>query len=151
MLLHSLKNSKRQITILSPSWPRSLHRRFTCTRMCVFEVFLAPKTANVFVCPLTTATPLWKKIRGTTNDCLYWHYCLFIYQRFGPDSLSVLEITAVGGLFWWFTFGMENWMERCELGTIYTPTQRWWRTNTARESQGVLRRGKFAITLIIAS
>lgn len=85
----------------------------------------------------------------TDQTDLCWHSRLFMYQRLGPDSPSVLEITAVGGLFWWLR--MENWMARCESGTIYTPTPWWWRTNTARESQGVLRGGKFAITLIIAS
>lgn len=46
---------------------------------------------------------------------------------------------------------MEHWNEGHEPGIVYTATPLWWRTNTARESQGVARGGKFVITLIVAS
>jgi len=39
----------------------------------------------------------------STNQCLV------------PDSPSVLELMAEGGLFWWFMFRMENWTPRCEF------------------------------------
>lgn len=65
------------------------------------------------------------KITGITGMCaLKVFACIVIdfsyIKGLGPDSLSVLEITAVCGLFGGSQ--VENWMERRELGTIYTPT-----------------------------
>lgn len=56
---------------------------------------------RLYLFPLYKYNPF---MRTDQSNCdrLYWHYCLFMYQRWGPDSLSILEITAVGGLFCWF-------------------------------------------------